>query len=54
MMPHRARTRTQNRAQVIADERRRNAEDRRIARQRKLDTLFPKNVAADPDDPPPF
>ena len=53
MMPHRTRTRTRNCAQAIADERRRNAEDRRIARQRKLDTLFP-NVAADPDDPPPF
>lgn len=54
MMPHRTRTRAQNRAQAIADERRRNAADRRIARQRMLDTLFPKNVTADPDDPPPF
>lgn len=54
MMPHRTRTRAQHRAQAIADERRQNAEDRRLTSQRMQERLFPKNVEFDPDDPPPF
>lgn len=53
MMPRRARSRAQTRAQAILNERRINHE-RRTARRRQAAGMVPPGTSIDPDDEPPF
>jgi len=54
MMPRRQRTRAQNRAQLIAAERRQNQRAREAQRQERESIYFSSGAHAADDDPPPF